>query len=152
MKREIANPYPDNNCFFCGKDNEKGLHLKFYWDEETQETSTDYFPHQCFIGQGKILHGGIQMGMLDEIMGWTCYVVTKSMAVTSGLEIRFLRPVYVVGERVKVKCRVVSKDGTKVTMIAELEDCESLTCTTATGTYHLLGQKKFEAILHGNNV
>ena len=149
MKKNIANPYQDDQCFFCGKGNEKGLGLQFYWDEEVQEVSTEYLPHQCFIGQGKILHGGIQMGILDEIMGWTCYVVTKSMAVTSGIEIKFTRPVYVTGEKIKATCRVISKVGAKVEMIAELANKKNSICTTATGTYHTLEQDKFEAIIHG---
>lgn len=149
MKVEIDNPYPDKNCFFCGKDNKEGLNLKFYWDEKEGEVSADYVPIQCFIGQGKILHGGIQMGMLDEIMGWTSYVAAKSMAVTSGLEIKFLRPVYVIGEKVKVRCRVLSKDGAKVKMFAELVNSENAVCTTASGTYHILGKEKFEAITQG---
>ena len=84
MKVEIANPYPDNNCFFCGSDNSEGLKLKFYWDETKQEVYTEYLPAQYFIGQGKILHGGIQMGLLDEIMGWTCYVFTKKWLLPLG--------------------------------------------------------------------
>ena len=150
MKKEIANPYPDDNCFFCGKDNHKGLNLKFFWDEDKQEVSTEYLPHQCFIGQGKILHGGIQMGILDEIMGWACFVATKSMAVTSGLEIKFLRPVYVEGKNLQVKCRVASRHGPRVEMVAELISFDGSVCTTASGTYHQLAKEKFEAIIHGH--
>ena len=25
MRKKIQNPYPDNNCFFCGRDNSAGL-------------------------------------------------------------------------------------------------------------------------------
>lgn len=149
MKKEIGNPYPDKNCFFCGEDNKKGLNLKFFWDENNQEVSADYLPHKCFVGQGKILHGGIQMGILDEIMGWTSFVATKSMAVTSGLEIKFLKPVYVIGAKVQIKCRVLSKDRKEIKMIAELVNNKNAVCTTATGTYHVLGREKFAAIIHG---
>ena len=73
MKKEIQNPFPDNNCFYCGSDNNLGLKLEFFWDEDKQETYTEYLPSQYFTGQGNILHGAIQMGLLDEIMGLTSH-------------------------------------------------------------------------------
>jgi len=36
---------------------------------EKKEASTEYLPAKHFTGQGNILHGAIQMGLLDEIMG-----------------------------------------------------------------------------------
>ena len=51
MKEEIQNPYPNNNCFFCGSENKKGLNLKFYWDKEKKETSTEYLPAQYFVAR-----------------------------------------------------------------------------------------------------
>ncbi len=152
MKKLIADPYPDNSCFFCGRDNENGLKLKFYCDEKQKEVSTEYRPSQYFVGQGKILHGGIQMGLLDEIMGWTCYVFTKEMAVTSGLEVRFLMPVYVSGEKIRVTCRVLSRKGAKVKMLAELLNSEKAACTTATGTYHVLKKEKYDSIISGKSL
>ena len=85
MKEKILNPYPDNDCFFCGSENEAGLKLKFHFDSVKTEVYTEYSPAQHFVGQGNILHGGIQMGLLDEIMGWTSYVITQQMAVTADL-------------------------------------------------------------------
>jgi len=69
MKKEIPSLFADNDCFFCGRDNQAGLKLNFYWDEERGEASTEYVPPRHFSGHGSILHGGIQMGLLDEIMG-----------------------------------------------------------------------------------
>lgn len=152
MKKLIADPYPDNSCFFCGRDNKQGLKLKFYWDEKKREVSTEYLPSECFLGQGRILHGGIQMGLLDEIMGWTCYVVTKEMAVTSGLEVRFLMPVYVSGEKIRVTCRVLSRKGAKVKMLAELLNSEKTVCTAAIGTYHVLKKKNYDNIISGKSL
>ena len=85
VKKEILNPFPDKDCFFCGSNNNLGLKLKFYWDQEKKEASTEYLPVPHFVGQGKILHGAIQMGLLDEIMGWTSYVFIQKMAVTSKI-------------------------------------------------------------------
>ena len=148
MKEEIQNPYPNNNCFFCGSENTKGLNLKFYWDKETKESSTEYLPAQHFVGQGDILHGAIQMGLLDEIMGWTSYIFTKEMAVTTELDIKFLRPTYICGEKISVTCRVITMEGPRVNMIANLSNSHGEECTAATGTFHILPPNKYDDLIH----
>ena len=64
MRKEISNPYRDTHCFFCGRDNQQALKLRFYWDEEKKETSAEYQPAQIFAGQGNMLHGVIQIAMV----------------------------------------------------------------------------------------
>lgn len=147
MKKEIQNPYPDNNCFFCGSGNNEGLKLKFYWDKEKEEASTEYLPVQYFAGQGDILHGAIQMGLLDEIMGWTSYVFTQEMAVTSTLNIDFLHPLYIDGNKLNVTCRVTSKEGPKIHMQAILTNSKGTVCSKAAGTYHLLPSDKYQNLI-----
>ncbi|MCK4508755.1 MAG: PaaI family thioesterase, partial [Desulfuromonadales bacterium] len=121
--------------------------LKFYWDEERQETSTEYLPAQHFVGQGDILHGAIQMGLLDEIMGWTSYAVTHEMAVTSGLNSKFIQPTYISGEKISVTCRVTAKEGPKISMQATLSNSAGEVCTTATGIFHVLSPDKYKDLL-----
>ena len=149
MKKEIQNPFPDNNCFFCGSENNEGLKLKFYWDEIKEEAHTEYLPAKHLVGQGKILHGGIQMGLLDEIMGWTSYAFTQEMAVTSGLNIKFLQPVYIGEEKINVTCRVTSREGPKVNMQALLLNSDGEVCTRATGTFHILPTNKYKDLIQG---
>ena len=149
MKEEIQNPFPDNNCFFCGSENNEGLKLTFYWDKARKETYTEYLPAQHFVGQGNILHGGIQMGLLDEIMGWTSYAFTQEMAVTTGLTIKFLQPTYIRGEKINVTCRVTSKEGPEVNMEAILSNNDGDVCTTATGTFHILPANEYRDLIQG---
>ena len=149
MKKEIQNPFFDSNCFFCGKDNKKGLKLKFYWDEARKEAYTDYLPAQHFSGQGNILHGAIQMGLLDEIMGWTSFSYTQEMGVTYDMSIKFLSPVYIIGEKINVTCRVISKEGPIINMQATLSNNEGVVCTTATGAYHILPADKYKVLVQG---
>lgn len=147
MKEEIQNPYPDNTCFFCGSSNNEGLKLKFYWDKEKEEASTEYLPAPHFAGQGDILHGAIQMGLLDEIMGWTSYACTQEMAVTSNLNVDFLHPAYIDGNKLNVTCRVTSKEGPKIHMQAILTNSMGVVCSRAAGTYHLLHADKYHDLI-----
>jgi len=148
MKNEIPNPFVDSNCFFCGRDNPAGLKLRFYWDEERRETSTEYVPPLHFAGQGTILHGAIQMGLLDEIMGWTSFIHTRENAVTTDFQVKFLRPVHINGKPVRATCRLTGRDGPKVYLEATLANSEGAPCTTATGTYHVLPPEKYASLIH----
>lgn len=147
MIAAIHSPYRENNCFFCGKNNPQGLKLDFYWDDERKEAFTDYLPERCFIGLGDILHGGIQMGLLDELMGWTSFAVGGKMAVTSDFNVKFLSPVYVQGNPIRLTCSVISQEGFRMNMEAKLTNSDGFLCTTATGTFRLLPEHKFKSLI-----
>ncbi len=147
IKKEIKNPFPNGNCFFCGSNNKFGLKLKFYWDEEKKEVYGEYLPARHFTGQGNILHGAIQMGLLDEIMGWASYVFTKKMAVTSDINVKFLKPAYIDGEKIRITCKVTSKEGPKIKMHAKLFNIKGDVCTEAKGSYHILSSEKHRDII-----
>lgn len=147
-KKEIPNIYTDQECFFCGNNNPVGLKLRFYLDEEAGEVSTEYKASRLFVGLGNILHGGIQAGLFDEIMGWTAHNILKEMGVTTELTIQYIAPAYV-ATTFTVTCRVVSKEGPKAKMEATIATADGVICSKATGVYHLLPKEKFNEIISG---
>ena len=149
MKKEIPNPYPNQECFFCGEKNPIGLKLKFYLNEETGEVITEYVPSRFFKGLGNIFHGGLQSGLFDEIMGWTTHTLTGQMGVTTEINIQFLKPAYV-GKKFIISCRITSQENAKVQLEATIETAEGTVCTRATGIYYLLPQDKFEQLVNGH--
>ena len=145
--KEIFNPYPGQDCFFCGRENEIGLKLKFQvTDSNPPELVTRLTPNARLKGLGRILHGGIQSGLFDEIMGWTTHYLTESMGVTSNLEVRFLRPLYV-DQEIEVRCRIERIEGSRVHMAARITDQSGRVSTTATGTYVTMDTDRFSAIV-----
>jgi acyl-coenzyme A thioesterase PaaI-like protein len=82
-------------------------------------------------------------------MGWSTFVHTHGMAVTSDLAVKFLSPVYICGNPVTVTCRLLSKDGRNVHMQAMLTNSEGVVCTTATGTFHIVSATRYQALVHG---
>lgn len=149
MKKEIANPFPFKACFLCGRENPHGLHLRFHLDDESGEVFTEYVPEERFAGQGDILHGALQMGLLDEAMGWASFAHTGIMGVTTGIDVRFLRPVYISAGAVRVGCRVLERDGRDVRLEGELVGADGTVCTTATGVYRLLSPERHAALIRG---
>ena len=93
--KPIENPYSaEGGCFFCGPKNPIGLKLRFFETEgEPKELVCRWTPSAHYRGLGKVLHGGIQSGLFDEIMGWPTFYLMAGSAVPSDLHIAFQRPV-----------------------------------------------------------
>ena len=69
--KNIDNPYLSSACFFCGPNNPVSLKLTFQETEtEPNELFCVWFPPATYKSFGNILHGGIQSGLFDEIMGY----------------------------------------------------------------------------------
>ena len=67
---------------------------------------------------------------------------------TSDLNVKFLKPVYINGKTLKVTCRLTAREGPKVHMEATIANSDNVSCTTATGTFHVLSPEKYEALIH----
>ena len=143
--KEIPNPYRPRTCFFCGADNPIGLKLTFHETEaEPKELICRLNPSSLYAGYGRILHGGIQSGLFDEIMGWSARQLTGQLGVTGSLQIEFLKPLYVEQE-IEVRCRSTSQEGSMVKLSAEITDQEGTVCTRATGAYVIVDARAFQA-------
>ncbi len=141
----IPNPYTD--CFFCGSHNPAGLRLTF------QETGTSpneltcrWRPSSLYVGLGKVLHGGIQSGLFDEIMGWTTFHLTGHQGVTVSLHVDFLKPLFVEQE-IEIRCRIESIADSKVNLSGEIKNGEGATCSRASGTYLVMEPDRFKRIV-----
>lgn len=145
--KPIPNPYRTGKCFFCGEHNPIGLKLTFYETEtDPPELVLQWEASTLYSGFGSILHGGIQSGLFDEIMGWTTHHFTGKMGVTTALQVQFLKPVYV-EQKIEVRRRIEARDGDKIHLAAKISNPSGQTCTTATGTYFLVELAKFEKLV-----
>ena len=150
MIQELHNPFPDSTCFFCGAESTCGLHLRFYRDDLSREVHADYLPEIRFAGQGTILHGGMQAGILDEIMGWTGFAETGALAVTTKLDIEYLAPVYIESRPVRVSCHLVLNGEKEMTLDAQIVDADGTVCTRATGRFHKIRKERYDALVRRN--
>lgn len=145
--KPISNPYSESGCFFCGKNNPGSLRLQFHeTDTEPKELVCRWVPPSMYKGFGRILHGGIQSGLFDEIMGWTALHLTGKVGVTASLEVRFLKPVFVEQE-IEVRCRIASIDGPGIRLTAEIRSRDNLVRTRAEGVYVLMERDRFAALV-----
>ena len=85
--------FPGNNCFACHPNNNHGLRLQFYADDDKQEVFTRIKPEQHFNGFPGILHGGIQCALIDEVAYWTMFDSIKKIGLTAKIDLNYLKPV-----------------------------------------------------------
>ena len=72
----------DGRCFVCGHDNAGGLQLDFSFTEEGPSAETTFVPGEQYQGWPGIVHGGIIMTVLDEVM--VKAAVHKGLRVVTG--------------------------------------------------------------------
>lgn len=147
----LPNPYPGGGCFFCGPENPIGLKLEFYeTGGEPKELVCRWRPDKNYRGLGSVLHGGIQCGLFDEIMGWTTHFFAGHSAVTGQLNTRFLKPVRL-DQEIEVRCHIAETKGREIWLEAEIRDATGQTCTKARGSYVLIPEERFQAIMGGSD-
>lgn len=79
-------------CFGCGVNNPIGLKLKFTHEGETLRS--DFTPDKNHQGWPGLLHGGILVCLLDEVMSNAAYA-TGNTCLTASITIRQKKPVKV---------------------------------------------------------
>ena len=102
--KKILNPYTNiegYNCFGCSPDNEHGLRMNFVEDGDC--LTCDWEPRGYLAGYNNVLHGGIQVTLMDEIASWFIQIKLKTAGVTSNMNIRLKRSVPVKEGNLKLK-------------------------------------------------
>lgn len=77
-------------CFGCGDANPLGLRLGDFVKHGDSITAS-FTPQADFRGFEGVLHGGIVMAALDEVMAWTAMIVEGVFVVTGTLDVRFAK-------------------------------------------------------------
>lgn len=106
----LENPYAlqkGYNCFGCSPTNENGLRMRFF--EADDELLAYWEPQAHMQGWGDVLHGGIQATLLDEIASWVVFVKLQTAGVTTRLDVRYKKPVYVNRGRLVIRARLESQ-------------------------------------------
>lgn len=81
--------YP--HCYICGDSNRIGFQQKFFYDDATDSIFTDFTPSSEYAGYKDIVHGGVFLAMLDEVMAWACIKSSGRPCLTLRMESRFIR-------------------------------------------------------------
>ncbi len=94
-----------------------GLKLEFYEDGDDVVATVE--PAEHFQGYDRVLHGGIQATLIDEVASWVVFVKIGTAGVTQGMEISYDRPSFV-GKPVTVRARLLRMEKNIAIIEAEL--------------------------------
>ena len=117
-------------CFACGPDNARGLHLVF--EREGDAVVSNYTPDAALGGYGTILHGGLTSTLLDEAMAWAVYGLLDRLPLTTELRVRFLGPLHT-GQPLRIIGRIVSSDARGADAHAEVHNAAGELCAEGQG-------------------
>lgn len=123
----------DACCFACGKENPVGLKMNFHL--ENGEMICRYTPGKDHQGWQNMVHGGIIATLVDEVMV-QAVIQTVGFAVTSRMDLRFLRPA-VVGEELTIRAGIKSREGSKVFTSCQVLNPAGKKVAFSSGTYVL---------------
>jgi uncharacterized protein (TIGR00369 family) len=147
--RKIRNPFVSlegYNCFGCSPDNHFGLQLSFV--EDGDELVSEWSPKPFLQGYTNILHGGIQATLMDEIASWVVYVIIKTSGVTSGMNVRYLKPVFMDEHHITLRARVKEMRRNLADIEVKLLNSEGILCAEAVITYFTFSKEKSKQHLY----
>lgn len=105
--KKILNPWldvPGYCCPGCSPTNDKGLRLQFF--EDGDDIVSYWDPDPVYTSWKNTLHGGIHCLMLDEVAGWVVFHKLSTIAVTSRMETKYLKPITMDGGRIEMRARI----------------------------------------------
>ncbi|MHA2424707.1 MAG: PaaI family thioesterase [Candidatus Thorarchaeota archaeon] len=138
MKATIQDEWPEvaSYCWGCGKNNDHGLQLKSYWDEE--EVVATFIPKEHHLAFPGILNGGIIATIIDCHGTGTAnaygHKMTESetgdhfMYVTGSIFVKYLRPTPL-DKPVILRAKVDKVEGNRITVKCSLYSDETLCAT-----------------------
>lgn len=133
-------------CFGCSPYNEFGLHLEFW--EDGNELVSNWNPRPILQSYPKVVHGGIQSTLLDEIAGWVVYVKCGTVGLTAELKIKFRRPLFIDQGEVTIRARLKEQNTRMATILAWLIDSSGKTCAEAEIKYFLVSETEAREKYH----
>ena len=141
--RELSNPFaslPGYNCFGCSQHNPVGLRLKFF--EEGEEIISEWTPGIEYQGYHKVLHGGIQATLMDEIASWVVYVKLETAGFTSRADVRYRKTVYVDKGALTLRAKCTGMRRNLADIEVRLFDASGTLCTEGIFTYFTYSNEK----------
>lgn len=108
---KLSNPYrgiSGYSCFGCSPENTMGLQMKFF--ETDDEIICRWDPKEQFQGYHRVLHGGVQATLLDEIASWYVFVKLGTSGFTKSIKIQYKDQVSVDSGTIELRAALIRSD------------------------------------------
>ena len=129
----------ESNCFVCEVRNAGGLRIPFFHDTEADQVVAEFSLDHTYSGAPTLLHGGVQLALLDEAMAWATIAIAHQWALTSTSSSEFIAPVMVDAPH-EVWAQVDAVDGDRIEASGRIIDVAGRECTRARATFQAIGE------------
>jgi uncharacterized protein (TIGR00369 family) len=120
------------SCFVCGDSNPRGLRLRSRI--EGDRVVIRYATQETDLGYRHIIHGGIAMTLLDEVMTWAAILSARAVCVAAEVTARLRKPI-VAGQSIRVEGRMTERRYTLYLTEGRVLDGAGSVLATARGKY-----------------
>jgi acyl-coenzyme A thioesterase PaaI-like protein len=141
--KKIINPFihwEGYNCFGCSPANEHGLRMEFREEGDYVLCTWNPLPH--FQGWQDVLHGGIQATLMDEIASWVVFVKVRTSGVTSRMDVRLSKAVYVSDGPVHLRAKLQEMKRNIAMVHVELFDHNENLCSEGVIHYYTYPEER----------
>ncbi|MCB9732612.1 MAG: PaaI family thioesterase [Deltaproteobacteria bacterium] len=133
----------DQTCFGCGPHNDVGLRLRFKREGDT--VTTRFTLATGYDGPPGILHGGLQAMVADELAGWTLVGLRGRIGLTTSMNVRYIRSLYL-GREVLGTGKILTEGENTATLRVTLSQDGKAGCM-AKVSFAMADADKMEGIL-----
>lgn len=119
-------------CFVCGEDNPHGLRGRS--SVEGDRVVLTHVAREADLGYRHLVHGGISMTLLDEVMTWAAILTFKRACVAAEMTVRLQKPVQV-GQAIRVEGWITKAKSRLVEAEGRIVDVHRAVLATAVGKY-----------------
>jgi len=138
----------ESNCYVCESRNEHGLRIPFFHDDATETVTAEFELSDTYSGAPTLVHGGVQLAILDEAMAWATIALAHQWALTSRSSAEFVASV-AVGVTHSVEASISSIDGSRIDTTARILDPDGTVCTVATASFQAIGEATATRLVGG---
>lgn len=146
--RRLANPFTGgrgDKCFGCSQGNRHGLGLAM--EEDGDGVMSRWKPDARFQSWDGVLHGGITATILDETAGWAAMRRFRRAAMTTRIDVRYLKPVMVADPFIVARARYSGRVNEKIARFrATLESAAGVVCAEADADYYVMDEARSRAM------
>ena len=140
--RKLTGKLPwTRSCFVCGESNPHGLHSRSRIEDG--RVMLDYTTRESDRGYRHIMHGGIAVTLLDEVMTWAAIVAARRVCVAAELVTRLRKPVQV-GQTLRVEGWVARETSRLILTEGRILNAEGQSLLTAEGKYMPMPKDQIE--------
>ena len=93
-----------------------------------EEIYTEWEPSPNLQGYVNILHGGIQSTLMDEIACWVVLIKLKTAGVTSRIDVKLKKPVYINKGKIYLRAKLVEVKRRIAQVAVKLFDADNNLC------------------------